>query len=245
MANSLRRRLAAALGIGGAALAGCGLMGGPAVPTTTFTDPDVVALVNAASRGDLAEVDRLRAGGVDIDVRGRFGMTPLIWVAAAGNDTGVVTLLAAGADRSLGTDRGDTALHMAAERPSTSTLRTLLAEGVDPSTRNTVTGASAIWNALMNERPENITFLIQHGTDVGIVDRMGDTALHQAAKINQADAVLELLAAGADPTVVNKQRVTFQRYLTMTPAKVRSAEFQRDIDRVQAELRRRGIPVEN
>lgn len=238
---AIHRVIAAGLALVG--LAGCGLMG-PAVPTTTFTDQQVVALINAASRGERDEVDRLLAAGVDINARGKFGMTPLIWVAAAGNDTGVVTLLAAGADRSLGTDRGDTALHMAAERPVTSTLRTLLDHGIDPSSRNTVSGESAIWNALMNERPDNITFLIEHGTDVTITDRMGNTALHQAAKINQADAALELMAAGTDPTAINKQGVTFQRYLYMTPARVRSGEFQRDIDRIQDELTRRGIPLE-
>lgn len=217
---------------------------GPEAPTTTFTDEKVVALIEAASRGNRAEVDRLRADGVDIDARGKFGMTPLIWEAAAGNDTGVVTLLDAGADRSLGTDQGDTALHKAAERSSISTLQKLLDHGIDPSTRNTVTGASAVWNALMNERPENITYLLAHGIDVTMVDRMGNTALHQAAKINEADAVLELMAAGGDPTAINKQGVTFQRYLSMTPAKVRSAEFQRGIDRIQAELTRRGIPID-
>lgn len=217
---------------------------GPSRSTPTFTDPGVVDLVAAAVRGARAEVDRLRGRGVAIDARGRFGMTPLVWSAAAGNDPGVATLLGAGADPTLGSDNGSTALHWAAECPSTSTLQTLLDHGVPVATRNVRDGSSALKNAIMNDRPRNVTFLLRQGLAAGTADDHGDTPLHVAARINRAGLVLQLMAAGADPTAVNRQGVTFQTYLFMTPEKVRSAAFRRGIERVREELRRRGIPIE-
>lgn len=212
---------------------------------TVFTDPRLVELLAAASDGDRAGVDRLRAEGVDIDAAGDGGVTPLIWSVLVRDERAVRTLLGSGADpaRSSGRD-GYTALSWAARMDTPSMLTTLLDGGVDPSTRNTVTRSGALVDALMAERPENVTVLIDRGVDVDMVDRTGNTAMHQAAKINQPDAILELLAAGADPTLVNAQGSTFQPYLFRTPSAVRLDSANRDVARIEEELVRRGIPVE-
>lgn len=41
-----------------------------------FEDPRVVALIETAHRGDVAEVRALSAAGVDRDVQGKLGITP-------------------------------------------------------------------------------------------------------------------------------------------------------------------------
>lgn len=229
----------------GAAAAALGLSGcGGAKPADAFPDARVAALVSAAIDGDRAGIERMRDEGADIDAHGRDDVTPLIWCVAARSETGVRTLLDVGADPGLGSAGGATALHWAARLPDPAMLEILTASGVDPSTPNTVTGAGAITDALMAERAENVTFLIGEGADVDMTDRTGNTALHTAAKINQADAVLELLAAEADPTAVNAQGATFQRYLYMTPENVRSDALKRGIAEIEQELERRGIPLE-
>ncbi|MEJ3656411.1 ankyrin repeat domain-containing protein [Actinomycetes bacterium KLBMP 9759] len=226
--------------VGVLAVTGCA---GPRA-SDTFTDARVVQLVDAAAAGDLAAVQRLRAEGVDLESCGLHDRTPLLWMVLTGNERGVATLLDAGADPALGDVNGDTAVHLAAELSSTRMLKLLFERGVGPSTPNTVTRRSALQNALFSERPETVTFLIESGIDVDMADRTGNTALHQAAKINQADAVLELLRAGADPTRLNAQGVTFQRFLYTTPERIRSQEFQRGIEAVERELQRQGIPIE-
>ena len=76
------------------------------------------ALLNAAYKGDLAEVESLLAKGADVkavskDMPAR-GMTPLHWAAEEGHTAIVDTLLAHGADAKAANDLRDTPLHWAA-----------------------------------------------------------------------------------------------------------------------------------
>jgi uncharacterized protein len=54
----------------------------------------------------------------------------------------------------------------------------------------------------------------------GPTDRVADTPLHVAAKINAFARVLDLLEAGADPRATNKRGTTFLTYLDMTPTDI-------------------------
>jgi uncharacterized protein len=82
------------------------------------------------------------------------------------------------------------------------------------------------------------------GADPGRGDRMGNTPLHVAAKINATDRVLDLLEAGADPAARNRQGVTFQRYLDTTPIDVLSENARRGRERIAAWLREHQVAVE-
>ncbi|OLT16138.1 hypothetical protein BJF78_14620 [Pseudonocardia sp. CNS-139] len=231
----------------GAAVAAIGMLavGCGRVPDGRFADPRVTALVAAAADGDDARVAELHAAGADLDARGIHGRTPLMVLVLAGADNGVRALLAAGADPAAGDDDGRTILHHAAAEPTTSMLAELLDLGVDPSLRNTVTGAGPLHEALLSERPDAVRMLIERGTDVDLADRTGHTPLHDAAAINQTEAVLALLAAGADPTARTVNGATFQRHLFMTPEEILLPEVQRDRRTIRRWLEERGVPVEH
>lgn len=49
-------------------------------PEKFFDDPEVIALVKAAARGNVDEIDQLVTAGVDINTIGMDGITPLHWL---------------------------------------------------------------------------------------------------------------------------------------------------------------------
>ncbi|WP_362580082.1 ankyrin repeat domain-containing protein, partial [Streptomyces sp. NPDC048417] len=116
---------------------------------------------------------------------------------------------------------------------------------VDPNLPNTVTGATALTAALMAERHEHFAALLAAGADPGRADRLGNTPLHVAAKINEFGHALTLLRAGADPNARNAQGVTFQRYMFMSPDRLLNARTRGERDAVAAWLRERGVALEN
>jgi hypothetical protein len=71
-------------------------------------------LIEAAGRGDLAQVQAQLAAGAPLDGRDDQGRTALHWAVVAGDGEVVASLLAAGADVELTDASGRTALHNAA-----------------------------------------------------------------------------------------------------------------------------------
>jgi uncharacterized protein len=118
-------------------------------------------------------------------------------------------------------------VHYAAMTNDTVYLTVLLAHRADPSTRHGATGATPVVPALMANRDTNFRRLLAAGADPNAADRMGDTRLHVAAKINAFDRVLDLLEAWADPHATNKRGITFQTYLDRTPKDILTDEARR------------------
>lgn len=66
---------------------------------------------------------------------------------------------------------------------------------------------------------------------------MGDTPLHIAGKTNAPGLALQLLTAGADPKLRNKQGATFQQYLAMTPLDIQHIDIQQEYQELNDWLR--------
>lgn len=209
-----------------------------------FPTPASAQLAQAAGDGDAARVRALVAAGADPNARGDRGVTVLQWALYQRSVAGLRALLAAGADPALGADDGATVLQLAAMADDPQYLRALLAAGVDPNLGNTVTGAGALAAALMAERAGNFAELLAAGADPGRADRLGNTPLHVAAKINEFGHALSLLRAGADPRARNAQGVTFQRYMFISPDRLLNARTRGEREAVTAWLRERGIALE-
>ena len=71
---------------------------GDVTASQAFADKKVALLVDAGSRGDIAEMNALIQQGADVNAVGRDGVTPLIWVLAKRNHDGAARLLKAGAN---------------------------------------------------------------------------------------------------------------------------------------------------
>lgn len=210
-----------------------------------FAEPQAAEVAEAAAAGDDARVRKLVKGGADPNARGDKGVNLLQWALLNKSKAGLEALLAAGADPKRGDDSGETVVHYAAKADDPAYLDILLSHRVDPNTPNTVTGATPLMSALLGEREEQFRKLLAAGAAPNLADRQGNTSLHLAAKINDSQRVLDLLAAGADATAKNKQGVTFQRYLNMTPVETLPDSGRRQREAIHAWLREHNVPIED
>jgi hypothetical protein len=94
------------------------------------------ALLDAAERGDRAAVLRLLATGMDPNVAGPDGTTPIMWAAANGDVELVQALVKAGADVKAKNAFGTSALTEAAILGSAQVIDVLLRAGAAPDSRN-------------------------------------------------------------------------------------------------------------
>ena len=70
-------------------------------PSDCFTNPDMIALAKSSASGNLDEIDRLVSSGVDLNARGKNGMTVLLWAMQAENKKAFKRLLEHGADPNI------------------------------------------------------------------------------------------------------------------------------------------------
>ncbi len=169
--------------------------------STIFTDKRVAQLVAAAESGDGAEVRRLAKGGVDVNSRGRYEVTPILMVIRAENRQGYGELLALGANPNLLDKNGFSAIAIAAEKQDAFWLREALAHGGDPNLQNKgnphFPGQTPLFFALWERRPENVRMLLEAGSDVNHVSAKSGRPL-DIAMSRTYQLVLMLLEAGAD-----------------------------------------------
>ncbi|MED5622337.1 ankyrin repeat domain-containing protein [Ideonella sp. BN130291] len=209
-----------------------------------FATPAAAQLAEAAAAGDAARVRQLAAAGADPNASGDQGVTLLQWAVLNKNVAGLNALLDAGADPVRPGTGGATVVHLAAMADDPAYLQALLARRVNVNLPHGRSGATPLMAALMGEREAQFRLLLQAHADTNRPDAQGNTALHVAAKINDAARVLDLLKAGADPHARNAQQATFQRYLVMTPDNVLSAEEKLRRQAVFDWLRAHGVALQ-
>ena len=144
-------------------------------------------LMQAASKGDLATLQRLLATGVAIDERDIFGNTALIYAVSAGHYEAVSLLLRQGADITLTKPNGLSILDIAASNKYERLLHLL---------RN-----ARFFAAARVGDYATLTMLLEEGVDVNIRSQQGWNALMVAAVNGHSDAVHVLLNFGSDTTV--------------------------------------------
>ena len=175
-----------------------------------FRDKQVLELVLAAERGNVAKIDRLISEGVDVNAQGRSGATPLRRALVARNEKGYLALLQHGADPDMQDDRGDTITHVAAKAEGTFWLQTALEYNANAEAVNTghphAPNNTPIYYAIYKERTANVQVLIDAGANLNHVDGHGYTPLLCATEGCDYDIVYALLQGGADYRKETKQR---------------------------------------
>jgi len=117
-------------------------------------------------------------------------------------------MFANGADSSILTEDGSTALHLMPCHLE-SVIESLVAGGIDVNSRRRSDGRTPLFGAVGSEK--YISMFVKLGADCDIQDLKGDTALHIAVQgmgysaTRECNAAVKaLLAAGADPKLKNK-----------------------------------------
>jgi cytohesin len=164
----------------------------PAATKGTASPEDVKRLVDASDHGDLSEVARLVAAGVDVNARDERNRLPLEIAVRKGHAPVVEALVAAGAPvkhiLSLAS--------MAA--PHTALLRRLVDLGADVN--HFGDGLPPIVAAVRAGNVDAVRLLLERGADPSLQAPRGGTALFSAVLNSKRELADMLLDAGADPS---------------------------------------------
>ena len=179
--------------------------------------PDDVAgysgLHAAAHAGDVGQIAALAASGADPDVRDRAGRTPAHVAAFASNDEALRALAAAGADLNAleGQAYDVVTIAAVADDPELVALAMDLGNRADLIT-SPYDGTALIAAAHLGHH-EVVRLLAAGGAPLDHVNNLGWTALMEAVVLGDGGSdhvatVEVLLAAGADPTIADRDGVT-------------------------------------
>ena len=172
------------------------------------------ALIKATVQSDLDAVRALLAAGADPNLNPNYGWTALHFAAHMGLDGIVGALLAGGAKTDLKNYVGWTALHFAAFAGHVDVTTALLAAGARTDLQNgNGDGDTPILIATRRSHLDVVRMLGGRGGEgglrctplpgVNLRNRESESALILAVLDNKYDIIVALLAAGADPNVVD------------------------------------------
>lgn len=170
------------------------------------------ALLAAAENGRTAEVERLIASGADLEARDAQGRTALL-LAVAGNHVAMAkALLAGGASPNTQAANRDTPWLLAGASGRTEIVAAMLPLQPDLSLRNRY-GGNALIPACERAHVETVKLLLTSGIDVNHVNDLGWTCLVEIVILGDGgprhqEVAKLVLAAGADPSLADKDGVT-------------------------------------
>ena len=160
------------------------------------------ALENAVDSGNIAEIQTLLDNGIDVNLKGRGGMTFLALALLHSKQKAFDYLLEKGANPNVQMEEnGFSAISLAAMNSDPSYLRVILKYHGDPNLVNSKREQTPIYEAIAQLRSKNVDLLIASGANLNFRDRWGMTPLIAAATINQYDMVYSMLMAKADPSI--------------------------------------------
>ena len=143
----------------------------------------------AARANQAAAVQTLINAGFPVDAQDAIGFTALFEAARDGSNESVNVLIAAGANVNHISGENAlslTALHLAAIGNHVEIIDALLTAGANPDAIGTMGATPLMWAVFEGSR-ESAMRLIDAGTDVSIIGRMGDTALSAAQSYGWED----------------------------------------------------------
>lgn len=129
--------------------------------------------------GDRSDIELFLKAGMDVNVRGEKGYTPLMWASASHDTEIVVFFIEKGADVDAENEDGYTSLMFAASNGNTQMVELLIERGADINARNQK-GETALMLATLNDRIEVVQALLEEGADVHAMNKKGETALTYA-----------------------------------------------------------------
>lgn len=173
-------------------------VGGKSMQASEFFPVPVVSVLDAIQRGDEATARRQIEQGVNLNIQGEEGITPLLWLVYETKDYKAVKLaLKMGADPNYKNGFGENIVSSVAGAKFPELLEVALDAGGDPNSLGE-SDVPAIFNAIGEVRWTNIKLLVERGADLNLTDGPGRNSALYGAFINQYEVVYWLLQHGAD-----------------------------------------------
>jgi len=167
-------------------------------PSELFQNLKLRQLAIATQHGDVEKIDVLIKQGADVNGRGKYGITPLFSAWQARNKAGYKALLDHGANPNVIGSYGHTLLNLIAGTDDPYYLKLALAHGANPNLVEPWSGDTPLFSAVTPDGKVNLPLLIKAGANLDYQEPITkETAVLQAADLNQFDAVYVLLQAGA------------------------------------------------
>ena len=180
----------------------------------------------AAETGQVEVVSKLLAVGAKenqdyVNARNNFGSTPLMRTCYNGHVNVATYLVEHGANIHLQDEDGNTCLHFAAKTGHVEVVSKLLAVGAKENqdyvnARNNFR-STPLMRTCSNGHMNVATYLVEHGANIHLQNKDGDTCLHCAAERGHVEVVSKLLGLGA------KEK---QNYKRLTPLLVASNHYK-------------------
>jgi len=212
-------------------------------PALPFHDPAIAPLAEAVAEGDIARI-RALAPPANLSARGDDGVTLLEWAIWNRKPASLSALLEAGADPAAPGMDSETVAHMAAMSDDPQYLRVLIAHDAPVDLVSARGGRTPIFRAVQSRRSDQFDQLVKAGADIRRADSMGNSLLHVAAQVNDADRVLQLLQLGVDPNFTNSRGDTFQAALFSGSDARLNAAGRQSRQQVRDWLSAHGIPTQ-
>jgi ankyrin repeat protein len=184
-----------------------------------FQESELRSLAWYAARGDAEQIQKLKETGVDINGRGLYGITPLLWTLYSGNKVGFVKLLDLGADPYRVTDETSGAMNIiryaAAEEEDWFYLEELLKHGLNPDYVIPVINEPLIHWICDSGNIKRLELVVQAGADLNSRDENGRTPIMFCVDLRQYEKALYLIEHGAlyDDSVKNLQGYSLRGFL--------------------------------
>ena len=162
----------------------------------------------AAEVGDLESINKLLAGGADVNAKNKSGYTALHLSAKRGHDAVAAVLLEAKADVALASRSGKTALHYVADYNGNLDLAKRLIAGQAPINTKDGRKRTPLDYAQLRKRAELAELLRSNGGKTS-KELAAAGSIFAAAEVGDLEALNKLLAAdGADVNATNKSGYT-------------------------------------
>ncbi len=179
---------------------------------TTAAGATESALIDAAAAGRAGEVARLIAAGAALEAQDAQGRSALL-LAVAGNHVAVAhALLEAGASPNTQAANRDTPWLLAGASGRAEIIAAMMPRKPDLTIRNRY-GGNALIPACERAHVEAVKLLLTSGIDVDHVNDLGWTCLLEIVILGDGgprhqEVAKLVLAAGADPSLADKDGVT-------------------------------------
>lgn len=172
--------------------------------TEIFDSEPLKTLAEAVDSGDLLQIEEQTRNGIDINKKANCGMTVLFWATITENKKSFKKLLELGADPNIILRNDNSVIFCCAGLNDPYYLIESLKHGADPNLVEPRQKETPLFRAATPNGIKNIQILIKAGVDLNKQNKFGNTALLEAASLNQYDVVYELIVSGADYSVVNR-----------------------------------------